>query len=73
VYTVLSVNSRSWHGEIESDDLTSCFQVMVELRTRKRELRGHGGNHHEKLGLKRILCASQLTIPDTAGMTPDLV
>jgi hypothetical protein len=42
---------------------------MVELRTRKRETRGDGTNHHEKLGLKRISDASQLTIPDTAGMT----
>ena len=33
--------------------------------------RGGGTNHHEKLGLKRILCASQCTIPDTAGMCPD--
>ena len=30
------------------------------------------GNHHEKLGLKRISCASQFTIPDTAGTTPDM-
>ena len=44
---------------------------MVELRTRKREMRGYGGNHHEKGGLKRISCASQFTIPDTAGMSPD--
>jgi len=35
-------------------------------------MRGDGGNHDEKLGLKRILCASRLTIPDTAGNTPDL-
>jgi len=42
---------------------------MVELSTRKREIRG-GGNHH-KLGLKRISCASQFTIPDTAGTSPD--
>jgi len=34
-------------------------------------MRGDGGNHHEKLGLKRISCASQLTIPDTAGTTPN--
>jgi hypothetical protein len=33
---------------------------------------GDGGNHHEKLGLKRISCASQFTIPDTAGTTPNL-
>jgi len=44
---------------------------MVELRTRKREMRGDGGNHHEKLGLRRISCASQFTIPDTAGTSPD--
>jgi len=24
VYAALSVNSLSWHGEIERDDLTSC-------------------------------------------------
>jgi len=35
-------------------------------------MRGNGGNHHEKLGLKRISCASQFTIPDTAGRSPDL-
>jgi hypothetical protein len=35
-------------------------------------MRGDGGNHHEKLGLKKISCASQFTIPDTAGTTPDL-
>jgi len=38
---------------------------------KKRKLRGYRGNHHEKLGLKRILCASQFTIPNTAGTTPD--
>jgi hypothetical protein len=44
---------------------------MVELSTRKREIRGDGGNHHEKLGLEQIACASQLTIHDTAGRIPD--
>jgi len=34
--------------------------------------KGDGTNHHEKLGLKRISCASQFTIPDTAGTSPDL-
>jgi hypothetical protein len=29
-----------------------------------------GGYHHEKLGLKRIPCASQFTLPDTAAGTP---
>ena len=37
----------------------------------KGEIRGDGGNHHEKLRLKRIPCASQLTIPGTAGKSPD--
>jgi len=40
---------------------------MVELRTRK----GDGGNNHEKLGRERILWASQCTIPDTPGTSPD--
>jgi hypothetical protein len=31
----------------------------------------YGGNHHEILGLKRILCVSQFTIPDMAGTSPD--
>jgi hypothetical protein len=34
-------------------------------------MRGDGGNHHEKLGLERISCESQLTIADTAGTTAD--
>ena len=37
------------------------------------EIRGDGGNHHEKLGLERISCASKLSIPNTAGTSPDLV
>ena len=45
--------------------------MMVELRTRKRVMRGDWGNHHEKLGIKRISCASQFTVPDTAGTNPD--
>jgi hypothetical protein len=44
---------------------------MVELRTRKSEMKGYGGSHHEKLELKRILYASQCTILYTAGMSPD--
>jgi hypothetical protein len=46
---------------------------MVELSTKKREIRGDGGNHHEKLGHERISCASQLTIHDTAGTSLDPV
>ena len=37
------------------------------MRTRKREMRGYQGNHHEKLGLKIISYVSQFTIPDTAA------
>jgi len=44
---------------------------MVELSTRKRAMSGDEGYHHEILGLKRILCASQFTIPDKAGTSPD--
>jgi len=29
------------------------------------------GNHHEKLELKRNSCASQFTIPDMAGTSPN--
>jgi len=46
---------------------------MVELSTRKREIRGDERNHHDKLGLERISCASQLTIPDMAGTSPNSV
>jgi hypothetical protein len=46
---------------------------MVELRTRKGEMRGYGVNHHAKLGLKRIWYARQFTIPNTAGTSPDPV
>jgi len=44
---------------------------MVELSTRKREIRGDGGNHHENLGLQRISCAGQFTIPDMARTSSD--
>jgi len=46
---------------------------MVELSTIKREIGGDRGNHHAKLGPEKFLCASQITIPDTAGTIPDLV
>jgi len=38
VDAVLGVNSRSWQGEVERDDLSSCSPVMVELWTRKKEI-----------------------------------
>jgi len=36
-----------------------------------REMTGDGTNHLEKLGLKRISCVSQCTIPNTAGTNTD--
>jgi len=56
---------------MERDEITLCSYVTVELRTRKRQMRVDGGNHYEKLGLQRIACASQSTIPDTAGISPN--
>jgi len=46
VYAVHSVNSWSWHGEIQRDDLTLCSAIMVELRMRKRD----GGCSWEQYG-----------------------
>jgi len=45
---------------------------MVELRTRKREMRGDGGNRHKKLGLKRISSASEFSIRNRASTSADL-
>jgi len=73
VYTVAGVNSWSWHGEIERDNLTSCSYMMVELLTRKREMRGDGTTHNEKLELMRTSCAIKFTIHDMAGTSPDQV
>jgi len=44
-HTVLSVNSWSWHGEIERDDLALGSAMMVELWTRKREM-GHDDEYN---------------------------
>ena len=38
VYAVLGVNSWSYHGEIERDDLTLCSAMMVEMWMRKRDM-----------------------------------
>jgi len=46
VYAVGSVNSWSWHREIERDVWTLCFAMMVELWTRKRD----GENKWERYG-----------------------
>jgi len=47
VYAVLSVNSRSWHREIERDELTLCSAMMVELWMRKREMEDEDENDVE--------------------------
>ena len=38
MYAVLSVNSRSWHREIQRDDLTLSSAMMVELWMTIREM-----------------------------------
>lgn len=73
VYTELGVNSGFWHGETEWDDRNSCVQMMVEFRMRKRQIRCQVGNQPEKLGLRRIPCASQLTISNTVDRNSDSV
>ena len=37
VYTMFSVYSHSLHGEMERDDFTLYFAVMLELWTSKRD------------------------------------
>jgi len=72
VHAMLGVDTWSWHGEIEWNDLTLCSPVMVEWKTSMREMRGDDGNCHEKLGQRRMSYASQFTIPDRPGTSPDL-
>jgi len=66
-------NSSSWCGVIERNNSTWFSEVMVELRTRMREMRGGGGNGDEKLRHKTISCVGQFTIPKREGKTPNLV
>jgi len=47
VYAILGANSWSWHGKIESDDLTLCSAMIVELWMRKREMGGENDNDGE--------------------------
>jgi hypothetical protein len=47
VKVVISVNSRSWHGEIERDDITLCSAMMVEWWTRKGEMGDQDENNVE--------------------------
>jgi len=42
------VNSWSWHGEIERDDLTLCSAMIVELWTRMSEMRDEDENNVER-------------------------
>jgi len=59
--------------------LEQCWLLIMAWRDREWWLnfvflgdgRAHGTNLDEKLVLKRISCASQYTIPDTAGMSSD--
>jgi len=70
-YVVLGVNSLSWHGEIEKNDLILYSQMMVELWMKKRDDRRRE-NYSVKLKLRSILYASQSTISDTAGKYTDI-
>jgi hypothetical protein len=47
VNVVIGVNSRSWHGEIERDDITLCSAMMVEWWTRKGEMGDQDENNVE--------------------------
>jgi hypothetical protein len=69
VYAALAVNSWLLNREIERDDITSCSYKVVELRMGMQELRGDEGNHYDIVRHKRNWCASQITIPDMAGMS----
>jgi len=58
VHAVLGVNSWSCHGEIDSNDLTLSSAMMVELLTRKGEMRDEDENNvdetsgYEKSGVR---------------------
>jgi len=43
VYAELSVNSRSWHGEIERDDSTLCSAIMAEKERWGMKMTQYGG------------------------------
>ena len=45
VYAVLGVNSWSWHGEIQRDNLTLSLAMMVGLWMRKRAMREQDENN----------------------------
>jgi len=47
VYAILGANTWSWHGQIESNDLTLCSAMIVELWTRKRGMGDEDENDME--------------------------
>jgi len=49
VNAVLGVNSLSWNGEIERDNLTLCSAMMVEWWMRKREMGDEDENDVEDM------------------------
>jgi len=82
LYTVLSVNSCSWHREIVWDDFTLYFAIMVELWTREREMKAEDENdvedtwgieksglHHAGVGWEDLVRSNYT--PDPALYLPD--
>ena len=72
VYAVLGVNSSSWHGEIERDDLTLWSVMMVQLWTRRRD----GGWRWEQRredeliwDIRQTTCLIEMRRPRIAVMT----
>jgi len=65
----LSVNLSSLNREIKRENITLCSLVMVVWSMGKTEIRGDGGTIHEKLGLKRMSCVIQSSIPSLTGIT----
>ena len=60
--TVLDVNSRSWQGEIERDEITLYSAMMVELLTTKREM-GDDNKNDVDMGNQGY------DLPDWVGLT----
>jgi hypothetical protein len=63
---VLSVNSLSWHGEIERDDSNLCSTMMVELSTRKRAMRDEDEND---VRIRANMRKQGYDLPDWVGRT----
>jgi hypothetical protein len=67
--TWCTLKNKTWRDR--EGWLNFTFLVIVELRTKKREMRGVGTPHHGKQGLKRMSCASHIPIPAMGGMCPN--